>query len=402
MGDSSSAGNVRLRQWLRAFLPAALAINSTERWRGIVGAAVGIAITAVLSRLFVDPTMALPWLVAPLGASAVLVFAVPASPLAQPWSVVGGNTLSALVGIACARWIGDPALAASIAVAGAIALMLVTRSLHPPGGAMALFAVLSHATHPAFAIFPALTNSLLLVFAGVAYNSATGRRYPHVQLQERAKVDRDASRFNSSDLDAVLARYNQILDVSRDDLEDIVRLTEMHAMRRQLGELRCRDIMSSALITAQYSTPLQESWLLMRRHRIKALPVVDKHMRILGIVTLADFMRHANIEAHGTLGAKLQALLKRTTTVHTKKPEVVGQIMTSHVRVASDDRHIVDLVPIFSDDGHHHIPIIDADKRLVGVITQSDFVRALYRTVDPLPQQITPAVRSAIREPAVN
>ncbi|MFL6575760.1 MAG: CBS domain-containing protein, partial [Povalibacter sp.] len=50
----------------------------------------------------------------------------------------------------------------------------------------------------------------------------------------------------------------------------------------------------------------------------------------------------------------------------------------------------------------HHIPIIDADKRLVGVITQSDFVRALYRTVDPLPQQITPAVRSAIREPAVN
>ena len=178
-------------------------------------------------------------------------------------------------------------------------------------------------------------------------------------------------------------RYNQILDVSRDDLEHIVQLTQMHALRRRLGEIRCRDIMSRDLITAQYSTPLQEAWALMRHRRIKALPVVDRHMRVLGIVTMADFMRHANIETHGTIRERLQSLLKQTISVHTVKPEVTGQIMTAQVRVASDDRHIVDLVQIFSEDGHHHIPIIDADRRLVGIITESDFVRALYRTVDP-------------------
>ncbi len=164
-----------------------------------------------------------------------------------------------------------------------------------------------------------------------------------------------------------------------------------------MGEIRCADIMSRDLITVQYATPLQEAWLDMRRHRIKALPVVDKHMRILGIVTLADFMRHANIETHGTLREKLHALIKQTTTVHTTKPEVVGQIMTSHVRVASADRHIIDLAPIFSEDGHHHIPIIDADRRLVGIITESDFVRALYRTVEPGVNPQPHAVRGLTR-----
>ena len=371
----------RLYRWLRAFIPAGVAINSTERWRAVVGAAIGIVVTAVVSRTIAGFHPAPAWLVAPLGASAVLVFAVPASPLAQPWSVIGGNTLSALIGVACARWIGDPALAASVAVAAAIGTMFVTRCLHPPGGAMALFAVLAHAATFDFVLFPALTNSLLLATMGIVYNSATGRRYPHVQVPERPKSEQTATRFSSADLDAVLARYNQVLDVSRDDLEDILQMTEMQAMRRQLGEVRSADIMSRELITAQYATPLQEAWLTMRRHRIKALPIVDSHMRILGIVTLADFMRHANIETHGTMREKLHALLKQTTANHTTKPEVVGQIMTSHVRVASADRHIVELAPIFAEDGHHHIPIIDAERKLVGIITESDFVRALYRTV---------------------
>ena len=381
--ESNPGAGSRLHQWLRAFIPAAVTVNSTERWRAVAGAAIGIVTTAIVCRFLAGADPKALWLVAPLGASAVLVFAVPASPLAQPWSVIGGNTLSALIGIACVKWFADPAMAAAVAVAAAIGTMFAARCLHPPGGAMALFAVLAHATSFDFAMFPAFTNSLLLVIVGIAYNSATGRRYPHVQVGERTQSDHKATRFNSEDLDAVLARYNQVLDVSRDDLEDILQLTEMQALRRQLGEIRCTDIMTRTLITAQYSTPLQEAWLLMRRHKIKALPVVDSHMRILGIVTLADFMRNANIEMHGSFREKFHAFLRETTTVHTTKPEVVGQIMTSHVRVASADRHIIELVPIFSEDGHHHIPIIDADRRLIGIITESDFVRALYRTVEP-------------------
>ncbi|MFG3757464.1 HPP family protein, partial [Klebsiella pneumoniae] len=76
-----------------------------------------------------------PLLVASIGASAVLLFAVPASPLAQPWPIIGGNSVSALVGIVVARAIGDPLLAAAVAAALAIAVMSLARCLHPPGGA---------------------------------------------------------------------------------------------------------------------------------------------------------------------------------------------------------------------------------------------------------------------------
>ncbi|VEA74072.1 HPP family [Serratia rubidaea] len=82
------------------------------------------------------------WFVAPMGASAVLLFAVPASPLAQPWSIVGGNLVAALIGVSCGKLIGDPGLACGVAACLAIGVMFKLRCLHPPSGAVALTAIL--------------------------------------------------------------------------------------------------------------------------------------------------------------------------------------------------------------------------------------------------------------------
>ena len=65
------------------------------------------------------------------------------------------------------------------------------------------------------------------------------------------------------------------------------------------------------------------------------------------------------------------------------KPEVVGQIMTRRVQVVSIDRSLASLVPVFSTTGHHHIPVIGADGALVGILTQTDVVRALRRFAEP-------------------
>lgn len=367
----------RLTTWLKGFRPAPLAVNASERWRSIAGAALGILITAVLCRLWANSPSSV-WLVAPLGASAVLVFAVPASPLAQPWSVVAGNTFSALIGVLCVRYIPDTAGAGAVAVAAAVGVMFTLRCLHPPGGAAALVAVLSQASTLDFALFPVLVNSILLVAVGIAYNTATGRRYPHSQIIDRANTP-PRSRFSPADLDAVLQRYNQVLDVSRDDIEDILHQTEMRAIERRLGELRCQDIMTRDVLTVEYGTDLEDAWQLMRRRRIKALPVVDRHKRIIGIISLADFMRHADVDrSGGELRERLHNLIKRSGTSHTTKPEAVGQIMCAQVRVVSANRFVAELMPLFSEDGHHHIPVIGEDNKLVGIITQSDFVRALY------------------------
>lgn len=364
----------------RAWLPGRNTVDARERMRAVAGAAIGLLITALLCRWMAEAVGVSIWLIAPMGASAVLVFAVPSSPLAQPWSVIVGNTLSTMVGIACVRWIPDPAWAAAIAVGAAIGLMFATRSLHPPGGAAALLAVLTHTDHFSAALFPTFANSLLLVLAGVAYNSFTGRRYPHVQVVRPPSAD---ARFSQADIDAVLARYNQVLDISRDDLESLIQQTELESYKRRLGTLHCGDIMSRDPVSVEFGTPLQEAWMLMTQRRIKALPVTDRTRRVVGIVTQADFFRLLDLEHHEGIAGKLRDLIRATRTVVSNKPEVVGQIMTRQVRVASADRPVVNLVPLFSEGGHHHIPIIDGERRLVGMITQSDFVRALYRAVGP-------------------
>lgn len=391
------------RTWLAALRPAPLTVNHRERLRVVLGAALGLLVTALLCHWLLPHSPALPWMAAPLGASAVLVFGVPASPLAQPWAVVGGNTLSALVGVACLHVLGGvPELAAAVAVALAIALMFAARCLHPPGGAAALLMVLAGVHDWHFAVFPLLANSVLLVLAGMAYNTLTGRRYPHPQQATAAPAATgsagpagtwlpgtaaippglpglQAPRINPAELDAVLARYNQVLDVPLDDLQELMQQAELLAYRRRMTTLRCEDVMSRQPRTVEWGTPLQDAWTLLREHRIKALPVVDRARRVIGIVTLADFMRGADLDLHLGFAERLRRLLRPSGSTHGDKPEVVGQIMTRQVRVASADRPLAELVPLFSATGHHHIPIVGEEARLVGILTQSDLVAALAR-----------------------
>ena len=379
----------RLRQWLQALRPAPQSLDVRERLRIVLGAGLGLLLTALVCQWLVPHGPLLPWLVAPLGASAVLVFGVPSSPLAQPWAVVAGNTLSALVGIACLRWIDPPELAAAVAVAAAIGLMLACRCLHPPGGAAALLMVMAGVHDWSFALYPVLANSVLLVAAGMLYNTFTGRPYPHPQRSVAAVPSAPsaaavAPRFGAADLEAALAHYNQVVAMPRDELQDLLQDAELRAYRRRLGGLRCADIMSRELKTAEFGTPLREAWALLRRHRIKALPVVDRAQRVVGILTVADFMRAAELDRHDGLAERLRRLLTPSPATHSDKPEVVGQIMTRQVRVASAERPLAELVPLFAEGGHHHIPIVGSEARLVGIITQSDLVAALARGHEPL------------------
>jgi CBS domain-containing membrane protein len=366
-------------RWLRGFQPLPMRVDARERARVVAGALFGIGLTAVLGHWFADPSQSV-WIIAPMGASAVLVFGVPASPMAQPWAVVGGNVVAAAVGIACVHLIPDVHLAAAVAVSVAIGAMFVLGCLHPPGGASALLMVLTQTSDPSAILFPVLLNAVALTAAGVLYNSLTGRDYPHA-LTPAPKVATPASRFAQADLDFALSRFNQVLNVSRDDLEQLLNYAESAAYDRNLNELTCADIMSRDPISAEYGTPLEEAWTLMRVRRVKALPVIDPARRVIGIITTADFMRLANLERHDGIRERVRALVRSQGTTHSDKPEAVGQIMTRQVRVASASQRVTDLVTLFSTEGHHHIPVIDENQKLVGIITQSDLVRALYKAV---------------------
>lgn len=362
----------------RAWWPAAPTIDGTEALRIAAGAALGLFISGGVCLLAGIGSV---WLVAPLGASAVLVFGLPSSPLAQPWAVVAGNTVSALVGVALLRLVPWPLPAAALAVGGAIALMVALRCLHPPGGAVALLTVLIGAHDWQFAFFPVFANSLLLVAVGVFYNRMTGRAYPHVAHPPPAPV----RRFSDADIDAVLARHNMLMHTPRDELRDLLEEAEVQAHGRRLRELRCADIMSHNPVTAEHSTTLPAAWAMLRQHDVKALPVVDAMRQVVGIVTQADFMRDARVDVLEGPGGKPRWQVRTELTPGSEGPAVVGQIMSRRVRVASHDRSLADVVPIFSETGHHHIPVIGPDGALVGILTQTDVVRALRQFADPLP-----------------
>jgi CBS domain-containing membrane protein len=326
-----------------------------------------------------------------MGASAVLLFAVPASPLAQPWSLMGGNLLSAVIGVACAKMFNEPVIAASLAVSLAIGAMFAMRCIHPPSGAVALTAVLGgpavHALGFQFVAVPVAVNSLLLVLTAIFFNNTTGRRYPHPQLVEHKSkhetsdaVPTNRLGFTPEDLDVVLQKYNQVLDVSRDDLESILLQTEMSAYQRRFGNVTCGEIMSSDIVTAEFGTELDTAWQLMWQHRLHALPIIDRTRRVLGMVTTDSFLRHANLYQHAELGSKLGSFIRRTRHTHSSKPEVAGQIMNADIQTVHVSKPIVELVPLMSDLEMHLILIVDDQNKLLGMVTQSDMIAALFET----------------------
>lgn len=152
-----------------------------------IGAFLGIGAVALVGTWILSGTDLL-LMIGSLGASAVLVYGAPRSPLAQPRNLVGGHVISATVGVLCYQLIPPlPGLAEATAVATAIALMHLTRTLHPPGGATALIAVIGseplHALGWLYVLVPAGLGALILLVVGLLVNNAVpSRRYPEFWL----------------------------------------------------------------------------------------------------------------------------------------------------------------------------------------------------------------------------
>ena len=199
------------------------------------GALLGIIATGVLVRSLAGAGEHMPLLIAPIGAAAVLLFAVPASPMAQPWPVFGGNLVSAIVGVSVARIGADPMVAAGLAVGGAIAAMALLRCLHPPGGAVALTAVLGgpviHAMGYGFVIAPVGVGTVLLLAMAWGFHRFSGHGYPHVAKPLAEPIS--TADFSRQDLIKAIEDYPDALDVDVDDLEELLHAAEHNAVARR-------------------------------------------------------------------------------------------------------------------------------------------------------------------------
>jgi CBS domain-containing membrane protein len=223
-----------VRSSLPLLAPLLAGASSRDRLIASLGALLAITVVAAICHWLLPLQAGLPYLAAPLGASAVLVFAVPASPLSQPWPVVGGNVVSALVGTLAAQLFARPEIAAGVAVAASILCMSLLRCLHAPGGGTALVTALAPPAIAgagySFALLPVAIDAVLLVAVATLFHLVSGHSYPHRPATRLATAV--PASFHRHDIDRALADMGETFDISRDDLDLLLTRAEHHAGAR--------------------------------------------------------------------------------------------------------------------------------------------------------------------------
>lgn len=363
-------------------------LSPGERWRSALGALLGLALTAAL--VAVLPSAGLDrFLLAPMGASAVILFALPLSPLAQPWSVLGGYLMATLSALLCAWLLPHEVLGAALAVGLTIWLSARLRCLHPPSGALAILIVFDHhrqPEHSAELIALASTNVVCIVLAALLVNKLILRRsYPHCRVSAQVAAQAVEARPAVSvglahpDLAAALQKVDSFLDIQDKDLLGIYRDAVEHAFVRHHG-LRCADVMRRDVPVLEFASELQESWNQLRDGRCATLPVLDRfNKRLLGVVTANDFLRQIDATTVISLPGQIRRLLRRTTDVASEKPEVVGQIMKPNPLFVAAETPLAELVERLIGTGVSEVPVVDERQRYLGMILQADLIAALYQ-----------------------
>ncbi|THV21000.1 CBS domain-containing protein [Peteryoungia ipomoeae] len=358
-----------------------------EALRAGLGAFLGLCLTGYL---VLSPGIDLEsglYLVAPLGASAVLLFAVPNSPLAQPWSAVIGNTLAALIGVAISLTVHEPTLRIALAVGLAIAGTFMVRAVHPPAGAVAMTAAMSPDAieHLGFwfALAPIATGTASLVLIATAYARLTGRRYPFRQFEQQNRhgtSDRVAVErlgLSEAELSDILQRYRQSFNLGVEDLARLIGAAELQAAAHHTGASTAGAIMSTKLITVKAETDLGEVADLFRRHRFTSLPVVDDEQRFLGIIFQMHLITRARDDAL-RLDRGLMPALRRLIDPERDKPVRAIDIMSVTVPRAIATTPLGALLPLMGDTDVDAVPILEYGK-LIGIVTRTDLIAAMAR-----------------------
>ncbi|MEB3791112.1 HPP family protein [Acinetobacter sp. IK40] len=356
--------------WLNLLKPNYKVLPLRERMLSGVGALCGLAISSLISWYVLGGMNA--WYIAPMGASSVLLFAVPNSPLAQPWNVVVGNTLAGLIGVACTQLLPDLTTAFSVAVGLAIFMMMTTDSLHPPSGAVAITAVLGgEAVHRLgfhFILYPVLLNSILLLVFAVVFNRLIGRHYPltaHVNERSKDPTPTQKVSIQPKDIEYALEHHTELLDISQYDLEKIILEAQEHANERLVNSFVCQDIMSRDVIKLHENDDIHQAVDKFKAVNLMSLPVVNAEEKLVGTLALYEVVEW----------------FKGATDPRNSWQYFVRQIMSRRVVTVDPLQPIQDLVPYFVEKSFNYIPVVE-NQRLVGIISRADMIAALQQQLN--------------------
>lgn len=363
-----------LRSWLSGFLPAVAATSPREWLRVSSGCTLGLLLSMlVCTQLFPDHELI--HLFGPLAATSVLLFAVPSGVLAQPWSVLMSYLTCTALAVALGQYFGHSLAVASLAVGLSVLCMSLLRCLHPPAGGVALCLQLGGvAIHQqGFSVIVPIVSAVGgLLACALIYNNLTGGSYPKLvrgaDLHDtRDPVSEQRVGISDDDLEHALEDFGEFVDLTREDLAKLVRSTERHALKRSMGKVLVEQVMSRDLRCVTLKTRRHHALAMLRRHRVRSLPVLDDERHLVGIVSLVDLISRPR-------GRNLR------TFFGVRRAVLVEQLMSSPVHCIDSQAHVVELIPLLSNHGLHCVPVLSAGE-LVGIITQTDLIAALQHNL---------------------
>ena len=376
-----------LHRILQALGPAIGPGSGHEALRAGLGALFGLGVAGLfLLSPSADQRLGL-YLIAPFGATSVLVFAVPNSPLAQPWSAVVGNCAAAFVGVLACMLIPDAALRIALAVGLSVALMIPLRAVHPPAGAVAMTAAMNpEATLQlgfGFVLAPVLAGTLILVAIAMIYARATGRHYPFRQFDDPgphgtadpAPIERLG--LSRDELSDILQRYRQSLNLGVEDLARLIGAAELQAASHRTGPLTASDIMSRDLVTVAPDTRLREVARIFRQHDFTSLPVVEAGDIFRGVIFQIHLIRRAQEDAFRH-DHRLIAAMARLLEERADQPTRADEIMQTDPPTAAPGTPLGALLPMLASGHCDAVPVLDGP-RIIGIVTQTDLIAAFAR-----------------------
>lgn len=227
---------MKFEELIRSFIPHVAPVPLSEKIRSGIAGGIAIILLAFAVKYLsqnIFPSMML----ASMAATALLVFAVPHSPLAQPWNLVGGNIISALAGWLCIIFIHDPVLSAGACVGSAIFLMHYLHCLHPPGAATALTLVINSTQFQNIGfkgvmIIVIINTVFSLLLALILNNIIPGRQYPIRNIPKPPSKPGPLISLEQKDLELALIQMGGVIDVSEEDLEQIYKFAVRNAQER--------------------------------------------------------------------------------------------------------------------------------------------------------------------------
>lgn len=369
----------RVSQFLRHLGPAMPFAQRREIVGGSLGAFIGIGLATAVALLLGQNGLGV-YMIAPFGASAVLLFAAPNSPLAQPWSAIAGNTVAAVAGVIAVSLMPDGIAMSAVSVGLAILAMYLVRALHPPGGAVALTAALKPDTvrdlgwH--FPLAPVFVGTAFLVVMAMLYAPLVGRRYPFRQpadVNARGTTDippEERLGVSRGELAGLLHDFRQSANIGVEDLARLIGAAEMLATQHQVSGITAAEIMSRDLVTVGAETPLDEVAAIFSRHGFTSLPVVGTGDKYLGIIFQLHLVRS------GSWNGATKDFFSITRKNWRKTGPKAEDIMATSLPQMAPDTPLSKLIVLLADGFCNAVPVLEG-QRIVGIVTQTDLIAAL-------------------------